>query len=292
MAPAYATAQELFFWNKYLLSSDFSELPSPWTLVLIRGFIEVSQHQLNVNIVCLVWQSFLDWRLSQDFPFTYGLISRRGCHNSGTRFTRRGLDEEGRNINSSSYLSIFVNRLISTHWTISEHPIVHFHFWVQCIIFGFSIGIFCLPLVWRRVCCTEKSFSRNPMRTIILISEWVVVILHYFLIRITELCAGNAANFCEQEQVVIAQSRCVSIARSIVDVADASVSGDSGRISVASFVQTRGSIPLVWQQLACLKWAPVPSLYTNDDAKVARIFNEHIIQQTLLHDRQVRLRFD
>eukprot|EP00474_Spongospora_subterranea_P010564 CRZ11022.1 hypothetical protein [Spongospora subterranea] len=48
---------------------------------------------------------------------------------------------------------------------------------------------------------------------------------------------GDAVNFAEQEQIVC-------------------VAQPDGSHELCSFVQTRGSIPLLWSQLACLKWAP------------------------------------
>jgi hypothetical protein len=54
-SPSYQSAEKMFFWNRFMLSSDFSELASPWTLVLIRGFIGISEHQHNVYGV---WEYF------------------------------------------------------------------------------------------------------------------------------------------------------------------------------------------------------------------------------------------
>jgi len=72
---------------------------------------------------------------------------------------------------------------------------------------------------------------------------------------------GNVANFVETEQIVES-------------------SGDR-----SSFVQTRGSIPLFWQQLPNLKYKPRPSLIPTENH--AEAFIKHFEAQIYDYDRQV-----
>jgi phosphatidylinositol 4-phosphatase len=67
-----------FFWNKEMLKSII-ELDDPdWIMPIIQGFVEVEQNVVVEN-ECL----------------TLALISRRSRYRAGTRYKRRGVDEDG-----------------------------------------------------------------------------------------------------------------------------------------------------------------------------------------------------
>uniref|UniRef100_A0A1B6FDT6 Phosphatidylinositol-3-phosphatase SAC1 n=1 Tax=Cuerna arida TaxID=1464854 RepID=A0A1B6FDT6_9HEMI len=73
--------------------------------------------------------------------------------------------------------------------------------------------------------------------------------------------SGNVANFVETEQIIES-------------------SGDR-----SSFIQTRGSIPLFWQQLPNLKYKPKPSLIPSENHSEA--FAKHFEAQVVDYERQV-----
>lgn len=76
---------------------------------------------------------------------------------------------------------------------------------------------------------------------------------------------GNVANFVETEQIVEYQ-------------------GDR-----ASFVQTRGSMPLYWSQLPDLRYKPPPTLYDIEMQEQQAACFKHLEQTSLLYGRQVIL---
>ena len=57
---------------------------------------------------------------------------------------------------------------------------------------------------------------------------------------------GNSANFVETEQILIGRANNIK---------------DSKELIVASYVQIRGSIPLLWSQSPYLCWAPRVYIY-------------------------------
>ena len=57
---------------------------------------------------------------------------------------------------------------------------------------------------------------------------------------------GNAANFCETEHI-LAQKK------------------SSGGFTIAAHLQTRGSIPLIWQMKPTMAWAPPVTVNPNFD---------------------------
>eukprot|EP01006_Ploeotia_vitrea_P035237 TRINITY_DN65849_c1_g1_i1.p1 TRINITY_DN65849_c1_g1~~TRINITY_DN65849_c1_g1_i1.p1 ORF type:complete len:619 (+),score=344.64 TRINITY_DN65849_c1_g1_i1:163-2019(+) len=79
---------------------------------------------------------------------------------------------------------------------------------------------------------------------------------------------GHAANFAETEQLVFVRSP------------------ERDATHVMSFVQTRGSIPLIWRQDVSLKYAPSIRISSDSDATEAA-FKRHFAQQTKLYGRQV-----
>jgi hypothetical protein len=73
---------------------------------------------------------------------------------------------------------------------------------------------------------------------------------------------GNAANFCETEQVVEHEGK------------------------VASFVQTRGSMPFYWSQLPCIKYMPTPKV-VGTDAENRAAMTAHFHEQSAFYGEQV-----
>lgn len=73
---------------------------------------------------------------------------------------------------------------------------------------------------------------------------------------------GNVANFCETEQIV----------------------EHSGQ--VASYIQTRGSIPMIWEQVPNLKYKPNPVVVGNQRSS-EEVFRAHFREQVNLYGDQV-----
>lgn len=116
----WKTADERFFWNKYMLK-DFIELcednkdANHFICVILQGFVAIEHHTVSINS--------LDDNIIDDNPLSSGgssdnksidpeekkylqnrivtrnyqlaLISRRSVFQAGTRYRRRGCDEEG-----------------------------------------------------------------------------------------------------------------------------------------------------------------------------------------------------
>lgn len=72
---------------------------------------------------------------------------------------------------------------------------------------------------------------------------------------------GNAANYIETEQIIECESY------------------------RASFVQTRGSIPMVWSQRPNLKYKPTPQISTSQNHSNA--FQKHFTTQLFSYGKQV-----
>lgn len=66
-----------FFWNKNMLTEILKLDDQFWTLPIIQGFVQCEQ--------CVI----------EGECFTLALVSRRSRHRAGTRYKRRGIDEEG-----------------------------------------------------------------------------------------------------------------------------------------------------------------------------------------------------
>lgn len=68
---------ERFFWNKHMLSEIMKLDDENWILPVIQGFVQVEQ--------CVI----------DNECFRLALVSRRSRFRAGTRYKRRGIDEEG-----------------------------------------------------------------------------------------------------------------------------------------------------------------------------------------------------
>ncbi|PNF28793.1 Phosphatidylinositide phosphatase SAC1 [Cryptotermes secundus] len=119
---------------------------------------------------------------------------------------------------------------------------------------------FCLPLLHGFISINQCSLNGKPFL-------WTIVSRRCCFRAGTRLFTrgidvqGNVANFVETEQIV-------------------EFSGDR-----SSFVQTRGSIPLFWNQLPNLKYKPKPHLIQNENHTEA--FSRHFDTQIFNYSRQV-----
>lgn len=68
---------ERFFWNKYMIRDIISLEDKSWVLPIVQGFVQVEQ--------CIIGTDC----------FTLALVSRRSRFRAGTRYKRRGIDENG-----------------------------------------------------------------------------------------------------------------------------------------------------------------------------------------------------
>uniref|UniRef100_A0A146LP15 Phosphatidylinositide phosphatase SAC2 n=2 Tax=Lygus hesperus TaxID=30085 RepID=A0A146LP15_LYGHE len=86
-----ASIDDRFFWNKYMLKDIIemnNELANAWVLPIIQGYVQIEHCNLEVDPLAFG---------SQMTEFiTIGIISRRSRHRAGTRYKRRGLDEDGK----------------------------------------------------------------------------------------------------------------------------------------------------------------------------------------------------
>lgn len=71
------TRDERFFWNKHMLSEIIKLNDENWVLPVIQGFVQVEQ--------CVI----------DNECFRLALVSRRSRLRAGTRYKRRGIDDEG-----------------------------------------------------------------------------------------------------------------------------------------------------------------------------------------------------
>lgn len=66
-----------FFWNKHMLKDILALDDRAFVLPVIQGFVQLEQ--------CVIG----------DDQFSLALVSRRSRHRAGTRYKRRGIDEDG-----------------------------------------------------------------------------------------------------------------------------------------------------------------------------------------------------
>lgn len=123
-----------------------------------------------------------------------------------------------------------------------------------------ELSRFCLPLVHGFISINQCSLNGKPFL-------WTIVSRRCCFRAGTRLFTrgidvqGNVANFVETEQIV-------------------EYAGDK-----SSFVQTRGSIPLFWNQLPNLKYKPKPRIIQNENH--AEAFSRHFDTQIFNYGRQI-----
>ncbi|XP_076265256.1 phosphatidylinositide phosphatase spermathreecae isoform X1 [Rhynchophorus ferrugineus] len=89
----WKTVDDKFFWNKHMLGcliNSQNSLCDPWILPIIQGYIQIEDCKVDVG-------NFLD---DEDKGkhyeiFTLCILSRRSRFRAGTRYKRRGVDEDG-----------------------------------------------------------------------------------------------------------------------------------------------------------------------------------------------------
>ncbi|KAL1137682.1 hypothetical protein AAG570_009378 [Ranatra chinensis] len=84
-----------FFWNKHMLKDILelniffqNPLAKAWVLPIIQGFVQIEHFQLELDPASP--------QNGKKESFTISLISRRSRYRAGTRYKRRGLDENGK----------------------------------------------------------------------------------------------------------------------------------------------------------------------------------------------------
>ncbi|XP_077289295.1 phosphatidylinositide phosphatase spermathreecae isoform X2 [Arctopsyche grandis] len=93
-------ADDRFFWNKYMLK-DIINLGSPacepWIIPVIQGHVQVRQCEVDAGECSqhLNTESLRGTATQHREIFTLSLISRRSRYRAGTRYKRRGVDENG-----------------------------------------------------------------------------------------------------------------------------------------------------------------------------------------------------
>ncbi|CAA9999838.1 unnamed protein product [Nesidiocoris tenuis] len=86
-----ASIDDRFFWNKFMLKDILemnNDLAKAWVLPIIQGYVQIEH--CNIEVDPLTFGS------QQTEFITVGIISRRSRHRAGTRYKRRGLDEDGK----------------------------------------------------------------------------------------------------------------------------------------------------------------------------------------------------
>ncbi|GLV32607.1 spermathreecae [Carabus blaptoides fortunei] len=90
----WKTVDDRFFWNKHMLQDLIKKdnpLCDPWILPIIQGFVQIEQ--CNVEVGIDVYSN--EPSESRIETFTLTIISRRSRLRAGTRYKRRGVDEDG-----------------------------------------------------------------------------------------------------------------------------------------------------------------------------------------------------
>ncbi|XP_014254193.1 phosphatidylinositide phosphatase SAC2 isoform X2 [Cimex lectularius] len=86
-----SSTDDRFFWNKHMLKDILeinNNLAKAWILPIIQGFVQIEQ--------CAIELDPLTFSSSRIENITIGIISRRSRYRAGTRYKRRGLDDEGK----------------------------------------------------------------------------------------------------------------------------------------------------------------------------------------------------
>ncbi|GLH05859.1 Phosphatidylinositide phosphatase SAC1 [Gryllus bimaculatus] len=91
----WKSVDERFFWNKNMLQDIINlnnPLADPWVLPVIQGFIQIEHCKVEVGP-----ERYGSGNLENRYEtFTLCLISRRSRFRAGTRYKRRGVDEDGK----------------------------------------------------------------------------------------------------------------------------------------------------------------------------------------------------
>ena len=118
--PLWKRVDDRFFWNKVMLRpliECHNELSDNWILPIIQGYVKIEKCFLDLNDsshITTDFKSLEDIRIPADPQmgpqqelYTMTLISRRSRFRAGTRYKRRGVDEEGKCANYVETEQIF-----------------------------------------------------------------------------------------------------------------------------------------------------------------------------------------
>ncbi|XP_046742174.1 phosphatidylinositide phosphatase SAC2 isoform X2 [Diprion similis] len=87
--PLWQRVDDRFFWNKHMLQDIInlnSEKADCWILPIIQGYVQIEQCKVEIG-----------YDSQQQFEtFNLAIISRRSRFRAGTRYKRRGVDDEGK----------------------------------------------------------------------------------------------------------------------------------------------------------------------------------------------------
>ncbi|KAJ8983827.1 hypothetical protein NQ317_008953 [Molorchus minor] len=88
----WKNADDRFFWNKHMLEcliDSSNPFCDPWILPIIQGYIQIEDCKVEVG------RELLDSSDKSYEIFTLCILSRRSRFRAGTRYKRRGVDEDG-----------------------------------------------------------------------------------------------------------------------------------------------------------------------------------------------------
>ncbi|XP_053645587.1 phosphatidylinositide phosphatase SAC2 isoform X2 [Cherax quadricarinatus] len=94
--PLWHRANDYFFWNKHMLMDLINQKSSnfdAWIVPVIQGFVQTEAVPLDADATATSPDDSLDKQNRDHYTLT--LISRRSRYRAGTRYKRRGVDEEG-----------------------------------------------------------------------------------------------------------------------------------------------------------------------------------------------------
>ncbi|XP_038641528.1 phosphatidylinositide phosphatase SAC2-like isoform X2 [Scyliorhinus canicula] len=103
-SPAWARADDRFFWNKYMIRDLLEEknaMADQWIIPIIQGFVQMEEIHIHFSQYLEEENSLSDLSQDEELPgssepnFLLILISRRSRFRGGMRYKRRGVDSEG-----------------------------------------------------------------------------------------------------------------------------------------------------------------------------------------------------
>ncbi|KAK7073587.1 Phosphatidylinositide phosphatase SAC2, partial [Halocaridina rubra] len=96
--PLWQRADDTFFWNKHIMTDLISQEGSnfhTWIVPVIQGFVQIEAIPLESSSSSASSPDDSSVKMKQE-QYTLTLISRRSRHRCGTRYKRRGVDEDGK----------------------------------------------------------------------------------------------------------------------------------------------------------------------------------------------------
>ncbi|KAJ9598474.1 hypothetical protein L9F63_010843, partial [Diploptera punctata] len=91
----WQSVDDRFFWNKHMLQDIMAldnPLADPWIVPIIQGYVQIEHCKVEIGFDPAINEA-LEPRYEM---FTLSLISRRSRFRAGTRYKRRGVDEDGK----------------------------------------------------------------------------------------------------------------------------------------------------------------------------------------------------